>query len=399
MGRARTDGKPSATAVRIGKKRPWLEGLAGLPVRAYGPTPTSPHGRVVYTDPETGKKTSQSPDRKRGQTLDELFESIERHIDLRVAVSARVQPSTATPAAPAGTTRDIRALGQRYIAHLKESGRSQGYITGRESILRKWVYPVIGDTLVTDWGTADSVRVLRRVWDKTDSRWRARDTGSTLSGLRATAHRKERGIRWLDPHENPLEGVRYEVRPDVQGASSRYVDKKYRPRTTQVRAAIDAAEHHGRWVWMPNIIEIAGYEAPRLSEQLALRPWDVDFEKRELDINGRWMVEASGGGAGQKKVRKGRRIPMTKNGTRRTTPYLGSQQERLAALVARSLGMDETTPVHVLKDLIEAERERRSARTGDWRDFQIEPKDETWLFPGEDGVPPTREQFNAAWHG
>lgn len=400
MGRKRLDDKPASTAVRIGKTRPWLEGARSHAIRAYGPTPSCPTGRVVFPDLETGKKSSARPDRKANQTLDELFDSIERHLDLKVVVSMNVPPETATVDAPAGTRRDIRALGERYIAHLKACGRDDAYIKGRESILGKWVYPVVGDLLVQQWGPTESWKVIRRVWNESGSRWRARDTGSTLSGLRATAQRMERGVRWMDPNENPLEGVSYEVRPDVQGASPRYVDKKHRPSTKQVKAATHAAEEHGRWVWMPDIITIAAFEAPRQSEQLALRPWDVDFAQRELDINGRWKIASSGRSAGRTKVRTGTRVPLTKNGTRRTTPYLGSQEESLARLVARSLELDETTPVEVLRERIEAERERRSGKTksGDWRDYQEEPEKETWLFPGEDGVPPTREQFNTAWH-
>jgi integrase len=54
----------------------------------------------------------------------------------------------------------------------------------------------------------------------------------------------------------------------------------------------------------------------------------------------------------------------------------------------------------VLAARVDAERERRAELTanGDWRDAEVPVAEEPWLFPDEDGVPPTGEQFNDAWH-
>ena len=68
--------------------------------------------------------------------------------------------------------------------------------------------------------------------------------------------------------------------------------------------------------------------------------------------------------------------------------------------VAIAFGMPEDTDTDVLAARIDEERERRAelTATGDWRDAEVPVAEEPWLFPGEDGVPPTGEQFNDAWH-
>jgi hypothetical protein len=64
------------------------------------------------------------------------------------------------------------------------------------------------------------------------------------------------------------------------------------------------------------------------------------------------------------------------------------------------LGMPEDTDAEVLAAWVDEERERRAelTDTGDWRDAEVPVAQEPWLFPAEDGVPPTGEQFNDAWH-
>jgi hypothetical protein len=96
----------------------------------------------------------------------------------------------------------------------------------------------------------------------------------------------------------------------------------------------------------------------------------------------------------------GRRKPHPKNRKRRTTPYIGSMQEMYRRRVATAPGMPEDTDAEVLAARVHEERERRAelTATGDWRDAEVPVTEEPWLFAGEDGVPPTGEQFNDAWH-
>jgi integrase len=60
----------------------------------------------------------------------------------------------------------------------------------------------------------------------------------------------------------------------------------------------------------------------------------------------------------------------------------------------------QDTDIEVLAARVDEERERRAelTATGDWRDAEVPVTEEPWLFPGEDGVPPTGEQYNDAWH-
>jgi hypothetical protein len=62
------------------------------------------------------------------------------------------------------------------------------------------------------------------------------------------------------------------------------------------------------------------------------------------------------------------------------------------------VGMAEGTDADVLNARVDAERRRRAepTATGDWRDAEVPAADEPWLFPGEDGLPPTGEHFNDA---
>jgi PII-like signaling protein len=89
---------------------------------------------------------------------------------------------------------------------------------------------VIGDLLVTDWDSHASLKVIDNARPNV-SPTRLQDLGSTLSGLRATAHRKRAGGRRLSPDEDPLEEVSYTKGSGKQGASSKWVPPHKRPDT------------------------------------------------------------------------------------------------------------------------------------------------------------------------
>ena len=263
MARPRKDGKPSATAIRIGRERDTVSGGKAR-VRAYAPTPTNPNGRVSFPSLKTGEITSAVP--ARGESLDEKLDAIEAYLDAH----ATLEPSASSRVEQPGP-RDIMALGERYIAWLEALNRDAAYIRGRQSLLRKWVYPVIGDVLVLDWGPEESAKVMQDAAPHI-GKARRNDLRSVLSGLRATAHRKTGGERWLALSEDPLEGVRLPTGSGLQGASEKYVPARLRPATTMVEKAIADASEVGRWEWMPDIISVAACCAPRQAEQLGLRP-------------------------------------------------------------------------------------------------------------------------------
>ncbi|MCU1607068.1 MAG: hypothetical protein JWP46_3533, partial [Modestobacter sp.] len=111
-------------------------------------------------------------------------------------------------------------------------GRDPDYIANRKSLLNVWVRPVIGDLLVTNWDSHASLQVIDNARPNLSAA-RLQDLGSTLSGLRATAHRKRAGGRWLSPDEDPLEEVSYTKGSGKQGASSKWVPPHKRPDTDE----------------------------------------------------------------------------------------------------------------------------------------------------------------------
>ena len=393
MPRPRKDGKLAARAIRIG-----VEPTSGAGkkwrVRSYAPTDGAPYGRVVYLSPTTGEPTSKVPED--GQTLDTVFDQVERALTQKVAMGT----GTDGNGKPDVCRRDLRALSEMYLDYLRSKGRDDDYIANRKSMLRKWILPSIGSVLVAEWCTEHSQGVITKARSGELGGDRVADLGSTLSGMRKTAWRRRPGGRWLSPDENPMEDVEYGRGATRQGAGRNYLPPQKRPATSSVQEAIQTSAQVGRWVWLPFIISIGAFCALRLGEQLGLRAVDVDLRGRLLDVNGAWSMTPSGHRAGQGKVRVGRRKPNPKNKLWRTAPYRGSQHDVLRRLCALALGLPEGTQTEAVADAIDAERERRAAvvRSGDWRDGKVPMADECWLFPGEDGLPPTNEQFNEAWH-
>ena len=389
MGRPRKDGSRSKSPVRIGRARPTGNRNRTWSVRAYGPTPTAPHGRVAYRDPLTGRQTTAVP--AVDETVDELFDRIERSLDQKVA--------TGTTRTGDGTVvvRDIASLLELYIDWLESLHRSDAYIQNRRNLAEKWILPAIGTVLVRDWSPEHSLKVINKARDVRLSPARIEDLGSTLSGMRNTAQRKRPGGRWLALDENPLADVSYSRGGTTQGAARDFVQPRYRPATDRVEGAIVAATELRVLAWMPVIIAIAAFCALRLSEQLALRAIDVDLRNRRLDVNGVWKVEAKAAVRGDRRRRW--RSPQTKNGMDRTVPYPGRLHPQLVESCRMALGMHANASEEEVANAIEAERERRAAmrKDGDWRRVQLPLADESWLFVDQTGVPPTKERFNDMW--
>ncbi len=361
MSRPRNDGRTAAAPLRAGKPRPTASGGTWR-VRAYSPTPTEPNGRVTYRRPETGTPTSARPEP--GQSLDTLFDQIERALDQSVATGP-------------DKDRSIITLGGIYLDYLTARNRSPNYIDGRRCLLTKWVYPVIGDVKVSDWSTEHTEKVALNA-DPHIGAARMKDLGSVLSGLRKMAHRRRDGVRWLSLNENPLEDVSFTRRATEQGASKNWGPRHGRPSTERVRQAIAAAAapdpdadanagKFGRWEWMAIVITIAAFCALRLGEQLGLRAVDVHLDTRSLDVNGAWQTDNKKGKGDP--WRQGRRVP-TKTDMMRVTPYTASLHAPLLAAVTAALGLPEGTDEEEVCKVQEVEPERRAAlvTTGDWRE-------------------------------
>ena len=102
----------------------------------------APHGRVVYLSPATGKPTSFVPPAE--ETLDELFDRVERFLDQKVAMGTPVDKN----GQPAPFRRDINQLSKMYLDYLRLRDRDKRYIDNRKSQLNKWILPAIGSVLV-----------------------------------------------------------------------------------------------------------------------------------------------------------------------------------------------------------------------------------------------------------
>ena len=384
MPRPRKDGQPPRPAKFVGKRRTTAGGK-GWNVRAYESTPTN-GARIDYIPPGEERKTSRKV--KDHEDLFDLFRQFERMADRQIAPPRETTRD--------GVRRDMTALGRLYLDHLRALGRSDGYIANRSCIINRWIVPTIGSVLVTDWSTEHSLAVFNAAIGNVGPS-RVNDIRSTLSGMRAAAHRKRPGGRWLDPAEDPLEDTSFGTgAPKTTGQDRRYVPVHLRPSEEAVKAAIRAAGNVRTFVWMPRIIQVASFEAARLGEQLGLRAIDVDFDFRNLDINGSWAVarKAEDQAAPRRRYRK-----ETKNRTRRSTPFAESRRADLLVDCRRALGLPEDTSEADVVAAIQSERARRAllTRSGDWRDYEEDPAKEPWLFPDESGVPPTKERFNAEW--
>jgi hypothetical protein len=251
MPRPRKDGKPAARAIRIGVERTSGAGKKWR-VRSYAPTDGAPYGRVVYVSPTTGKPTSKVPED--GQTLDTVFDQVERALTQKVAMGT----GTNGNGKPDVCRRDLRAVSEMYLDYLRSKGRDDDYIANRKSMLRKWILPSIGSVLVADWCSEHSQGVITKARAGELGGDRVADIGSTLSGMRKTAWRKRPGGRWLSRDENPMEDVEYGRGATRQGAGRNYLPPQKRPATSSVEEAIQTSVQ----VALPQPVHRHGTRAP-----------------------------------------------------------------------------------------------------------------------------------------
>lgn len=329
----RAKAKPTAAKIyrqgkpRPGGQRPWR-------VTAYSPDATFPYGRVRFKL-DSGAWTQRTPGAD--ETLDELFENIERSLDARVTLAVKGE-----------ARRDINALCDRYEQWMVDTNKQDTTMTTRTNIMSKWIRPIIGEVLVADWAPEHTRKVLNAV--KHLSPERVSDVGTVMSGLRNRAHEKVNGRRWLALTENPMEGVSFTIRGGVSGQHSSYVEPSARPTDKMVAAAIEAAKIRADIIKAPGLVLLVILAAGcglRLGENCGLRDFDVDLSNMVLKITGAWtwprgqyekdehgkvvIDEATGKPKTKKPYRKS-----TKTNLDRTVPYPASAHltliERIAAL-------------------------------------------------------------------
>lgn len=230
----------------------------------------------MFRDTDTDRWATRTP--AKGQSLDELFDFIERSLDLRVAVGVQ------------RLTRDLNALAERYFAWLTINGRDSDYIYNRDNLLRIHFLAEFGATATEHWNVELTARAIATARAKVGPH-RLEDLGSTLSGLRATAYRPdENGLRWLSPDIDPMEGVSYTRRGFRRGGPL-FVPLSQRPATEAVTTAVHAAGLRGIELGCPSLpvlVAAAGFGGFRLSEILGLREHDLMPSTREVFIRGIW---------------------------------------------------------------------------------------------------------------
>jgi hypothetical protein len=198
-------------------------------------------------------------------------------------------------------------------------------INKNRNILSKWIRPVIGDVLVTDWAPEHTRTVRKAVGHLSKSR--VEDVGTVLSGLRRVAHEETAGGRWLAETDNPMAGVSFTKKGKKTGEHERYVPPSSRPTDKQVATAIEAARIRGEIIGVPTLpltTTIAFKVGLRQGENFALRSVDVDEVGGLLDVNGAWCQPR--GHEGKQPYRK-----PTKTETTRKAPFPPSLGPVLAA--------------------------------------------------------------------
>ena len=369
----------STAPLRVGKARPNLKGTSRTwSVKLYAPSGRYPHHRVAYKDPQTQQWVNRTP--RRGEDPDAMFELVEQALD-------SLEQDAALPI----SEPTMADLWERYLAWLK-STNGDPYIIKVKGLIVGWVLDIDADLPVRLWGPEDSNRWILRIRKAGISPSRVEDLGVALSGMRKTARRKNAdGTRWLDRDDDPLEGVSYSKRVTSEGAHCDWVSPHRRPITAHVESLIGVAQEKARWDWMPIQFGIGAYCGLRLSEQMALRAFDIDLVKHKLNVRGSifWARPRDGVAMALKQ---------TKTGRTRDVPYPASLHHQLVEIVRRSLSMSNEATV----EEITAEQTRvyelkvqtldlAALRSKEPRPFST---DEHLLFIDPDtGKPATKEKF------
>ncbi len=369
-------------ALRIGKPRGDIGGRGEWRAKLYGPTERYARYRISFKDSATGKwVTRQVPT---GEDHDVHFDKIERALDSRVAQ-------------PTGDRRPtMRALVGRYLTWLESKGRDETYVKKVANVLDVWVVRSHGDLTVEGWSPEHSLAWIGAARRAGLSPSRVEDLGVALSGMRKTAFRKgPDGTRWLDPSDDPMEGVEYSRSSTMEGAHRDWVPPTARPLTGHVESLIEAARASAPWSWMVTQLGVGAFCGLRLSEQLAVRAVDIDFANQVIRVwhSVRWPRPNAGVEWGLKP---------TKTKVRREVPYPSSLHGPLLDLCRESLGLSpDATECEVAVaqgghyDEHLRELDARVVRTG--RARPISPHEGLLFVDSALGLPPTKEKYGEQW--
>lgn len=300
--------------------------------RLYAPSPGESRHRVVASD-VTGQR---------------MFFKFDSEADARAkARELEAYLGSATPVrGSAEELRTVGALAARYMVHLE--GRSTRYRERQDNLLRKWILPVIGDALVSDWTPADSDAVLNRA-RLSLAPATIQNIGSTMRSLVTFAHKN----RWLPRDLDPMWLVSYSIKAEFQGQAIGFVPRESLPTDDECSALFDALARQERHEWAL-AMRLKHRSGLRWGELIALRPSDIELTPNRV-VRVQRSVEESASGMAMKQ---------TKNEHKRASTF----------------------PASLVTDLGE-HVERVRQRSGD----------EALLFPGPSGLPMERRRFLRIW--
>lgn len=229
--------------------------------------------------------------------------------------------------------RTVGELARNYLAHLAQDPSKAAYLRRQTNIIDKHVLPArtstgrkMEDVTVARWSGADCLDVMARARGNGLAASTLQNVGSTMRSLVTRAHM----LRWLPRTEDPMAGVKYAVAGSIQGAATEYIPRDSLPTDTDVLLLVKGfhVTDYPRLSVMAQLISQGG---PRWGESIALRPMDIDFERREISIT-RSVDEDDDF-----------RVKAPKNNKRRTTifaPSLAGPLRDLCEVVRESEGPD-----------------------------------------------------------
>lgn len=300
--------------------------------RIYAPSAAYGGYRVVAKDP-SGRR---------------LFLTFDSEADAR-AKAREVEAYIAAGASMRSADNDHRTVGvlvDRYLEHI--STKSARYQERQDSLLRNWVLPILGDTLVPDWTPAASDEVLARARARLAPAT-VQSLGSSMRSLVTHAHKS----RWLPRDVDPMWRVSYSAKAEFQAQAVGFIAREALPTEEECALLFEAMVSQGHHVWAL-AMRLKQRSGVRWGELIALRPIDVEFEPNRV-VRVHRAVE---------QTKSARSIKSTKNEHKRSTFFPASLTADLRA--------------HV-------EDVRRNAGP------------DSLLFPGRDGGPANRVTFRRAW--
>lgn len=301
------------------KRRPILSHDAG--VALYAPSENFPSFRLVWKDPDTGKR----PNRRYSDrpSAEAAFNQTVEYVQIRLAdlgpapLKRKGQP----------TVDDLFGL---LVKRWGQKGCSQNYVESRQGIYRNWIQPEAGRLSIQEWAKTDDYCL--DVMASAREAGRAPSTMQNIGSLMRTMVTAGWAKGLIPKSLDPMAGVEYVAPSEEQGESVRFIPSGERPTSEMVEALRAQFQAYGEDFghdWLGLMVEVAGYAGLRLGELAALRPCDLDPTHPIVTVSGAWS-HSNKNGAERKlpKSKKRRRV-----GLRAST--MSALRDRAAVVAAQ----------------------------------------------------------------